>query len=280
MSLTRRNLLSIASIVAAAFLEGCELDFDRDEKFHIARDRHTGNKLGNSSSSVAGVNCLLSGTHIRTSTGERKIESLRVGDDVLSSNGQAREIRWIGNRKYIRSAEEKWSEEVCPVRIKKDAFGTDIPRADLYISRNHRLYLYGMLIRAEELVDNKMTTIERDAPETELEYFHILVDGDHEIMFAEGVPSETLFYNDSILRGFENGDDVSGAYFATLDNQPSLFAPVYDYRDRGKIHMVNSHLRSALAPLIDIRNQTDRVRDFLNERRQSSVKNTDQAATG
>ncbi len=49
---------------------------------------------------TAVVACCCEGTAIATPCGERAIETLRVGDAVLTASGRRRPIRWIGQRSY------------------------------------------------------------------------------------------------------------------------------------------------------------------------------------
>ena len=55
------------------------------------------------------VVCFLLGTQIETPQGERKIESLKIGDRVTTVSGKSRAIKWIGRMGFRRSR-DNWPE--------------------------------------------------------------------------------------------------------------------------------------------------------------------------
>jgi hypothetical protein len=241
--------MSIGSILAGTFLEGCKFDT-------VIKNYYVTEKTS--------PRCFLSGTRVLSTTGNKIVEDLKVGDHLVLSSGQSKPILWIGRRRFSRNASEDWRREVMPVRIARGALLPNLPTADLFVSQDHRMYLHGMLIRASDLITGTSIAIIPCKESTVLEYLHIYVGEEHEIMFAEGAPSETLLPDSSTLRAFDNSEQLQWL----LQFQPQLqpFAPVYNYNSRGKRAMVRSHLRSAMSPWIDVRKQTDRVRDLLEER--------------
>lgn len=46
--------------------------------------------------------CYLAGTHIHTPSGERRIETLAIGDEITTIDGTQR-LRWIGRHSYPRA---------------------------------------------------------------------------------------------------------------------------------------------------------------------------------
>lgn len=141
------------------------------------------------------VTCFTPGTPILTPDGERMIETLAAGDLVVTRDHGAQPIRWIG-RTRTRAA-----GKLAPVRISAGALGDGLPARDIRVSRQHRMMLrsrvaeriFGeeeILVPAISLVGQPGIEVATDAPE--VEYLHILLDR-HEIVFAAGAPSETLF---------------------------------------------------------------------------------------
>jgi hypothetical protein len=238
---TRRNLLQMCPILAGAALSGCKGQTLRHER--VKQDR---------------PNCFLKGTSILTPGGERKIEKLQIGDPICTLEGESKEIRWIGRRKYNRHANEQWAENIKPVRICRGALQTDAPHSDLFVSQSHLLYLDGLLIRAADIINGGSITLDDCTTSTELEYLHILVDR-HDIAFADGIPSETLLPDPHILKLFDNSVDAATNIPSNEPAQPR--APVY--ADFGRLAMLRSHMRSALSPIIDRRTTFDRLRDRL-----------------
>lgn len=137
------------------------------------------------------VICFARGTLIETPDGPRYIETLKEGDLVSTLDNGPQPIRWIGARKVAGTGLN------TPVRIRAGALGNI---RDLCVSPNHRMLVRGpqaellfgqseVLVAAKHLVND--ATI-RHVPCAEIEYFHFLCD-DHQIVFAEGCATESLF---------------------------------------------------------------------------------------
>jgi hypothetical protein len=134
--------------------------------------------------------CLAAGTHIRTPTGERLIESLAPGDLVLTLiDGQLspRPVKWVGRRR-IDVALHPRPEVVAPVRIQRDALAENVPHTDLLLSPDHAVFVDGKLICARQLING--TTIQQEKGLHPIEYFHVELD-QHAILLAEGLPAES-----------------------------------------------------------------------------------------
>ena len=97
--------------------------------------------------------CFLSGTRLLTPIGEAAIETLSIGDLVATESGEARAIRWIGRITVDRDGDAPWHADAMPVRVSKDAFGTNSPSRDLYLSRAHMVHLNGVLIPIGDLIN-------------------------------------------------------------------------------------------------------------------------------
>lgn len=136
------------------------------------------------------VVCFAAGTMIDTAEGEKAIESLQVGDLVRTADHDYQPIRWIGSSKVAATG------NVAPILIKAGALGNT---RDLKVSPQHRMLLGGwqaemlfgddeVLVAAKHLVnDSTIVRVEGG----DVEYFHMLFDT-HEIVFAEGAPSESF----------------------------------------------------------------------------------------
>ncbi|UYV37328.1 Hint domain-containing protein [Rhodobacteraceae bacterium D3-12] len=135
--------------------------------------------------------CFTPGTLIDTPEGARRIETLCVGDAVLTRDHGAQPIRWIGAQSICGK------DEFAPVRFETGAVGNDAP---LVVSPNHRVLVSGwqaelfcgvdeVLVAAKHLV-NGLTV--RIVPCETVTYLHLLCDA-HEIVSAHGVWSESLY---------------------------------------------------------------------------------------
>jgi hypothetical protein len=156
---------------------------------------------------AAEVPCFLRGTLIRTPGGEVPVEDLVIGDRLVTHAGGIRPIRWIGRRSYAgRFA--AGNRDVLPVRIRAGALADGVPRRDLFISPLHAMFVDGMLIPASALVNG--TSITQLESVEQVEYIHVELDT-HDVIFAEGAPSETFVDDDS--RGmFHNAAEYSALY--------------------------------------------------------------------
>ena len=253
---TRRNIVKAAPILASAVavsLATTRTAFGGNDK------GNNGNGNGNGGNHN-GANCFLKGTKILTADGERKIEDLANGDLLPTKFGGLRPIQWIGRYPRKKSDPSKpWVNDAMPVRIARSALAPELPRADLYVTAAHSLLIDGVLVPAEMLING--TTITRyEASETdELEYFHIKLES-HDVVYAEGVPAETL------LNVEESAVNFAGYFrrYGTPTREEARCAPyVHAFGGREEL---KSRSRSALSPWIDLRNRADVVRDQLEER--------------
>lgn len=136
------------------------------------------------------VVCFAAGTLISTADGDVKVEDLAEGDFVLTKDKGMQPLRWIGRTTVSGLG------RFAPIKIAKGALGNS---RDLRVSPQHRMMiedwrselLFGadeVLVAAKHLVNGD--TIYQEKAQ-EVEYFHILFD-EHEIVFAEGCPSESF----------------------------------------------------------------------------------------
>ncbi len=263
---SRRNLMRIAAIAASALVAKTQTaaadDFNGDRDWRD-NDRDTERRRdwwqGNDNDR-RDRHCFLRGTTIRTVEGDKKVEDLGVGDVLPTVFGGIRPIQWIGRYRYRKSDPAKrWVRNVLPIRIARSALGPNVPNSDLYISEAHALLIDGVLVAAGNLV-NDVTITRYDARELdELEFFHIKLER-HDIIYAEGAPSETLLEVDENALNFVEYLRQYGA----VPTEETPCAPLlrYGYR-RGEI---KSCFRSAISPLVDRRQPVDIIRDKLSAR--------------
>lgn len=139
------------------------------------------------------VPCYLAGTRIRTEDGEVPVEQLRVGDRVITRDGSAKPIRWIGRRSYS-GAIPAGLRDVEPIAFAPGSLADGVPARELIVSPLHALYIDGVLIPAERLVNGR--TIRRRPDIDPIRYFHIELER-HDVIFAEGAPAESFVDCDS-----------------------------------------------------------------------------------
>jgi len=237
-------LIAKTKIAVADDLDSrADRDGDRDRDRDRNRDRRE-------------RHCFLKGTTIRTAEGERKIEDLAVGDLLPTVFGGTRPIQWVGRYRYRKSDPAKrWVRNVLPIKIARSALACNVPYSDLYISEAHALLIHGVLVAVGNLVND--TTITRcDARELdELEFFHIKLER-HDVIYAEGAPTETLLEVDESAVNFAE-------YLRQYGRVTSEERPCAPLLRRGEI---KSCFRSAISPWIDRRHPADIFRDKLDAR--------------
>lgn len=149
---------------------------------------------------LADIMCLsfARGTMITMGDGrQRAIEGLKPGNRVLTRDHGRQSIRWIGQSR-LRAV-----GEFAPVVITAGTLGNE---GDLILGQHHRVFLYQrqklpglstaeLLVQARHLVDNDRVYV-REGGWTD--YFSLVFDA-HEIIYAEGVPSESLLVTDAVM---------------------------------------------------------------------------------
>lgn len=201
------------------------------------------------------VPCFTKGTLIDTPDGMRPIEALAVGDEVVTMDRGPQRIRWIGAR-ALTGQELSEKPKLRPIRIAAGALGSGLPQRDLLVSPQHRMLVRSaiairmfdtseILVAAHALVRVPGITVEENAES--VEYFHMLFE-QHEIVFAEGAPSESLFAGAEALRTVPLAARVEMLELfpalATEDFVPPSARPI---PSKGKQvrHMVQRHIKNS-----------------------------------
>ncbi|HEV8678298.1 MAG TPA: Hint domain-containing protein, partial [Stellaceae bacterium] len=131
--------------------------------------------------------CFCRGTRILTDRGEVPVEALAVGDLVVTLSGMAKPIRWIGLGRDLVTQKNPLAR---PIIVRAGALADGVPRRDLYLTHGHALYLDGVLVPVEQLVNH--CSIRWDEGARVVEYYHIELD-DHDVVLAEGAPAESYY---------------------------------------------------------------------------------------
>src|SRR3954468_18636577 len=199
-------------------------------------------------------NCFLRGTLIQTPEGEVAIEALKVGDLVDTLRGPV-SVKWIGRQRFEKTTAE-WHWSVAPVRVARFALSDEYPRRDLILSPNHSLFIDGQLIPVQWLVNGETVTLADMNDRAAFEYFHIEMET-HEVVFAEGAPAETLLV-DNDREHFGNFVQYEQLYGNGNEDAMKPFAPRLEYQGPGG--ELNRLLRSAVSPVIDVRDPIQKAR--------------------
>ena len=160
------------------------------------------------------VACVMRGTMVLTPTGEVLVESLAIGDTVMTIDGTAEPVRWIGRRSYSRPF-LSYSDKIAPIMFQTGSLGPNSPERPLYVSPEHAMYVDKVLVPAR-LLENGVTIRPIKDFDT-VEYFHLEFD-EPQVILTNGAPSESYVdtgnrrmfanYREYVAMYGEPGDEV------------------------------------------------------------------------
>mgnify|MGYP000271208493 FL=1 len=165
--------------------------------------------------------CFAAGTMIATPDGECAVETLAIGDMVLTANGKSVPVKWVGRQTVSKTFTP--SERFVPVRVKAGALGGGLPKRDLVLTADHALVIDGLLVNAGAIVNGTSIAWEPfDTLPESVTYYHVETEA-QDIILAEGAPAET-FVDHVTRRRFDNFAEYEALYGdeATI---PSLEMP-------------------------------------------------------
>jgi hypothetical protein len=251
---TRRNLFKIGAKLGAVAGVAVIASLTRI-KPAAAHDHHRRHHHDPGS----GHQCFMKGTTIRTVDGDRNVEDLAIGDLLPTMFGGNRPIQWIGRYSFKKSDPSKsWVKDTLPVRIARSALAPNVPHADLFVTQAHALFIDGVLVPAGCLINGTTITLDDAREYNELEFYHIKMEN-HDVVYAEGAPCETLLQVDENAANFAEYFRIYGV----PTSEPMPCVPLVTYN--GARSEIKSRLRSALSPWIDRREKIDVIRDHLEE---------------
>ncbi|RZJ43127.1 MAG: Hint domain-containing protein, partial [Brevundimonas sp.] len=175
--------------------------------FYTTNSYDIGDDLIFSPGGVFDIACYLTGTAIRTANGDVAVERLSIGDKLVTASGQSRPIKWIGRRSYARRF-ANGNKDVLPVCFKAGSISDNVPARDLHVSPKHAMFIDGVLIAAERLVNG--VTVTQATEVDEVTYWHIELDS-HDVLIAEGAASES-FVDDNSRAMFHNAAEFAELY--------------------------------------------------------------------
>lgn len=206
--------------------------------------------------------CFLAGTRILTPAGEVDVAMLQPGDLVTTASGDVKPVLGIGHRSYTRPDGEAWDTAVLPIRIARNAISDGVPHADLLVSRTHAVMVDGLMVPAEDLLNGRSIVVADMAVSAEINYVHVEVEG-HDVLVANGAHAETLQPEaaTALAIAFDRFSALPAVAASESLRRAARAIPITGYH--GQREILRSHVRSALAVVIDRRRPLDKVRDRL-----------------
>ena len=147
--------------------------------------------------------CFAAGTMISTTKGEVAVQDLMAGDMIVTADGRAVPVKWLGYQDLFPS---NVTQHMQPVRIRTGALGDNVPNADLVVTANHAMMLDGLLVNAGALINgDTIDYLPLEECDFRLRVYHVETEA-HEAILANGAASES--YLDVPNRAsFDNYDD-------------------------------------------------------------------------
>jgi len=210
----------------------------------------SGINLGASNVQGATIVCFALGTLIATRSGEVAVETLVVGDLVMTLDHGLQPIRWI---RFHDCPLDGVEQSPKPMLFAAGSLGEGVPEQDLIVSPNHRILVGGggqlaIDFAEEALVAAKALTplagVRDMAGKRRITWVHFACDR-HEVVTANGCLTESLLLGPMVLACLtakERGDveAIFGRKTALLDalNGPlaRVCLPVQEVRRALKSH--------------------------------------------
>lgn len=205
------------------------------------------------------VPCFTQGTLIATPQGQRAIETLEAGDWVATADCGQQPIRWIGSRALCQR-ELDANPKLYPINFAPGSLGKGLPHRNMQVSPQHRMLLRSkiaqrmfdspeVLIPANKLVGLPGVSVDRQAQS--VTYYHMLFDR-HQIVFAEGAPTESLFTGPEALKsvGAEALEEIATLFpeIVSPTHIPTM-ARVTPSKGKHMKHLVARHAKNG-TPLL------------------------------
>jgi hypothetical protein len=153
--------------------------------------------------------CFAQGTRIATPDGWAEVQDLAMGDTILTAEGRVVPVLWVGRQTLVPMFMP--ADRGRLVRIAAGALGEGLPLRDLVVTADHALCLSGVLVTAGALIGAQgIALVPRDEMGQSVTVYHVETQ-DHDLILAEGVPSET-FIDYASRRVFDNYAEFEAAY--------------------------------------------------------------------
>jgi hypothetical protein len=136
--------------------------------------------------STLGTLCFLDGTMIATPEGEIEVERLAAGDKVLAATGAVRTVTWAGAGRVLATRGRRGP--ATPVIVRKGALADNVPHTDMRVTKGHALFLDGVLVPVEFLVNHRSILWDDHAQEVSLRHIELET---HDVLLANGAPAES-----------------------------------------------------------------------------------------
>ena len=150
--------------------------------------------------------CFLAGTILQTAHGARQVETLEIGDEIMTAEGRLAKVVWVSSSLHEWSVDADGSDK--PIVFRAAACDELTPSEDLIVSPQHHVLIAGPVVSKlfgadEVLAPAKGLTALPGVRVMEgkraAEYYHVMLDH-HEVIMAHGVPTESFYPGPTAIR--------------------------------------------------------------------------------
>lgn len=160
--------------------------------------------------------CFTPGTRIATARGERRVETLKIGDRVITRDNGIQAILGIGTL-ALDGYDLIHAPHLNPVLIQQGALGQGLPERDMLVSQNHRilvtndkstLFFEGseVLVVAKHLTGLKGVDVVGVSHTTYIQ----LIFETHEVVLSDGIWTESFQPVAQSVNGVGNAERQEG----------------------------------------------------------------------
>ncbi len=171
----------------------------QEETSADAETNHVNEDVGIVTFETGLIPCFCPGTYITTARGDVAVETLRMGDQIVTHDNGLQPLRWVSET-VLPVHRLRTEPALRPVRICAHSFGPGQPAHDLLVSPQHRILFRGwqsevlfgepeVIVPARALINGH--SVQTVLPQEDTPYFHLLLDR-HEVVFSNGLASESL----------------------------------------------------------------------------------------
>lgn len=186
------TVAGLADVGRVMTLTGDPFDIKNTGTFHLFGSYYSKQfKQDDGKSGI--ITCFLTGSMIRTTTGEVAVEDVHIGDEVIAFDWRnntdiVRPVVWVGKahvnvRHGLPDDEAGW-----PVRILKDAIADGVPYKDMLITSEHCLFFKDRFVPVRMLVNG--VSIFYDKSISSYDYYHVETE-QHSVITADGMLTES-----------------------------------------------------------------------------------------
>lgn len=204
------------------------------------------------------VACFTAGTLIDTADGRVAIEDLDAGQPVMTLDNGLQMVQAVLSSS-ISSAQLQAKPNLRPVRIKAGALGQGVPERDLLVSPQHRFLVRSAVVQRmmdsdEALVSAAQLTalpgIAVEQGDAAVTYYHLVMP-QHEIVLAEGTPTESFYCGPIALAALdaEARAEIEAIFPQLADQAPEAVRVIPAVKQQRRL--IRRHRRNA-KPILNV----------------------------